>query len=50
MQNIGVGVAIAFALLLLITFPGDTVQLLENAGEVLGTIWDAIRDLIREFI
>lgn len=41
---------VAISVLMLVQFPEDSVTLIENVGDELGDIWNAIRGLIREFI
>jgi hypothetical protein len=44
------GLVVGIALLMLIRFPEDSITLIENVFSLLGDIWDAVRNLIREFI
>jgi hypothetical protein len=44
------GLVLAIALLMLIRFPEDSITLIENTFSLLGDIWDAVRNLLREFI
>jgi hypothetical protein len=44
------GLVVGIILLFLIQFPDDSVTILENLWSILGEIWGALLDLLRELI
>jgi hypothetical protein len=44
------GLVIGLGLMFVVRFPSDAADVAANMGDLLGEVWDALRDVLRELL
>jgi hypothetical protein len=44
------GLVIGLGLMFIVRFPSDAAELASNMGDLIGEVWDALMDVLRELI